>query len=243
VKAIAARDEVALDGVGLVVFVVCDTGFGAVELVHLHVVGFVNGRQACRQAGVHQVAGNLGLTIDHDVFATREVVHVDAMARALEQQIEAAMYEAFFVHALADPRFIKQVHGHLLQYASADAAQDVIARLALNDDGVNAGFVEQLPQQQSRGACANDGNLGASGFGHACLRQRSQNNERKLRQEARPWPLGLWEFVRMSDCLCDDRAIDAHQESNACPSPKRTTSKAWPKAWPCSKPLTPNASA
>jgi hypothetical protein len=50
----------------------------------------------------------------------------------------------------ADPRtharFVQHVHCGLLQNASAYAAQHVIGALPLDDDGVNACFVEQLAE-------------------------------------------------------------------------------------------------
>jgi hypothetical protein len=40
--------------------------------------------------------------------------------------------------------------------------------LALDDDGIDARLVQQLPEQEPRRACADDGNLGA-GVGHGDL--------------------------------------------------------------------------
>ena len=88
------------------------------------------------------------------------------MTFAVEQQVKAAVNQAFIVHALADAGFVEQVNAHLLQHACADAREHIVASLALEDDGINAGFVEQLAEQQAGRAGADDGNLGTCGFGH-----------------------------------------------------------------------------
>ena len=164
-KAVAAGNEVAFNGVQLAVFFVSDARLVAVELVHLHVLGFVHRRQACGLARVHQVAGHFGLAIDHDVLAAGELVHVNAVAGAVEQQVKAAVDQAFLVHALAHAGFVQQVHADLFQHTCTDAREHIVAALALDDDGVNAGFVQQLAQQQARGARADDGHLGPGGVG------------------------------------------------------------------------------
>ena len=53
----------------------------------------------------------------------------------------------------------------LLEHAGADAAEHVVAGLALEDDGVDAGLVQQLAEQQARRAGADDRDLGSRG-GH-----------------------------------------------------------------------------
>ena len=131
-----------------------------VEVVHLHVGGFVDRRQAGGLARVHQVARQLGLAIDHHVLAASELVHVDAMALAAEQHLEAAVHQAFAVHARAHAGLVHQVDADLLQHAGADAPEHVVAGLALEDDGVYAGLVQQLAEQQAGGARADDGDLG-----------------------------------------------------------------------------------
>ncbi|MDT4867854.1 hypothetical protein FQZ97_1027850 [compost metagenome] len=88
------------------------------------------------------------------------------MAHAVEQHVEPAVHQAFGVHALAHARFVHQVGGHLLQHSGADAAEHVVGRLALQNDGVDAGLVQQLAEQQAGRTCTDDGNLGThvSGF-------------------------------------------------------------------------------
>ena len=161
VVAVAACDEVAGEGVRLAVFLVRDAGCGAVKVVHLHVGGFVHGGQACSGTGVHQVLRHLGLAVHRDAAATRQLVHVDAVALALEQQLKAIVRQAFGMGAGAHARLVQQVHGDLLQHACADTAEHVAGAALLNDDGINTRLVQQCAEQQARGARTNDGNLGS----------------------------------------------------------------------------------
>ena len=62
---------------------------------------------------------------------------------------------------IADAHRVHQVHGALLEHAGTDALDDVLAAVALDDDRVDAGLVQQLPQHQARGARADDADLGA----------------------------------------------------------------------------------
>jgi len=121
--------------------------------------GFVNGAQAGGGTGFHQVAGDLGLAVHHHLFAAGELVHVDAVALALEQQLDAVVGQALGMGTLGHAGLLKQVHGDLLQHTGTDAAEHVVAALALNDDVVNAGLVQQLTEQQAGGAGADDGDL------------------------------------------------------------------------------------
>ena len=58
-------------------------------------------------------------------------------------------------------RFAHQRGKAMLQHACADAAEHVAGAALLNDDGINTRLVQQCAEQQARGACTNDGNLGS----------------------------------------------------------------------------------
>ena len=86
------------------------------------------------------------------------------MAQAVEQQLDAAVRQALGVHAGADAGFVEQVDRNLFQHAGADAAQHVVRRVRFEDDGVDVGLVQQLAEDQSGGAGADDGDLGSHFF-------------------------------------------------------------------------------
>ena len=52
----------------------------------------------------------------------------------------------------------------LLQHPGTDAALHVIGALALDNQGLDTGVMQQLAKQQSRGTGANNGDLGFQGF-------------------------------------------------------------------------------
>ena len=68
------------------------------------------------------------------------------------------------MHALAHAGFVHQVDGDLLENAGADPAEHIVGALPLEDDGVDAGLVKQLAQQQPGRARSDDGDLNAHGF-------------------------------------------------------------------------------
>ncbi len=138
-------------------------------LLGLHVVGLGIAGQVQRPgagglAGGHQVPGHFGLAVDHDVFTTGQALEVDVHPPIIEHQLKAVMGQAFGVHALANPGLAQQFDHALLQHSGADAAQDVFRGLAFEDDSVDPGVVQQLAEQQARGACTDNGDLGLEGF-------------------------------------------------------------------------------
>ena len=110
------------------------------------VQGFVHRGQTSRRTGVHQVFGDFGLAVDHDLFAAGKLLQINTVAAAIKAQRKAAMHQAFRVHACAHASVIEQVSRALLKHAGADAGLHVLLAALLDDDGVDAGFVEQLPQ-------------------------------------------------------------------------------------------------
>ena len=58
---------------------------------------------------------------------------------------------------LSDTGFVEQVDADLLKHPCANAREHILAGLALQNHGVNAGLVQQLTEQQARGAGTDDG--------------------------------------------------------------------------------------
>ena len=91
------------------------------------------------------------------------------MALVLEHQLNRMVWRARLGHGGPHTGFVQQIERDLLQDARADAAQHIVAALAFHDDVVNAGFVQQGPQQQARWASAHNDHLGAHSVCHAKL--------------------------------------------------------------------------
>ena len=128
-----------------------------------HLGRFINRLQPSPRAGLHQVARNLGLAIGGDEFATGQSVHINRVALAGKNQFDAVVWNAMGCHTCTHTRFMKHVNRGLLQYAGPDAAQDIVAALALDDDVGNTRFMQQLAKKQARRACTDDHNLGSHG--------------------------------------------------------------------------------
>jgi hypothetical protein len=161
VVAVAAGDEVAFELVRLPVLLVAHARPGRVEVVQAHVRRAVDGGEPFGRARFHQVARHLGLAVHRHLLAAREAVHVDAVARALEEQLDALVRQALGLGAGVDAGTRQQVHGDLFEHAGADAPQHVVAALAFDDDVVDASLVQKLPEQKAGGAGADDRDLGA----------------------------------------------------------------------------------
>src|SRR5690606_29453233 len=138
VEAVAAGDEVAGDLVRGAALAVTHDRRVRIEAVDADVLGFVDGRRTGGGARVHQVARDLGLSVDGHVLAAGEAGEVDAVALAVEAQLDPAVDQPLGVQPLSDAGLVEQVDCTLLEYAGADAAQHVVAALAFEDDRVDA---------------------------------------------------------------------------------------------------------
>ncbi len=90
-------------------------------------------------------------------------MQVDAVALALEQELDAVVRQARGMGTGTHAGFLQQVHGDLFEHAGTDAAEHVVGTALFDDDGVDAGCVQQLAEQQAGRAGADDGNLGTHG--------------------------------------------------------------------------------
>ncbi len=147
-KAVTAGNVIAVQAHGLAVFHERQVRTIALEVMCFDVRGVIDRHCTGRGARGHQVAGDFGLAVDHYRPAIGKTLQVDALAATGERQLETVMDHALCVHAFTDARFTQQVGHTLFQNACADARKDVIGVLALDDDVVDAGTLQQLAQQQ-----------------------------------------------------------------------------------------------
>ena len=167
-KAVAAGNEVTLDFPLPSVEPVADARTVAVEVVQGHILRLVLREKAVGGASIHQVAGDLGLPVDHHRLAG-ESAKVDAVAHAIDTELRPVVDQALAMHALAGTGFVDQVDPHLFDHARTNAAQDIVRRLPFEDDIVDAVPMQQLAKQQARRTGADDHNLGAHGSGEFFL--------------------------------------------------------------------------
>ena len=79
------------------------------------------------------------------------------------------MHKAVCMHARADAGLVEQVDRDLFDDAGAHAAKNVFVGLPLEDDVVDAMLVQELTEQQSSRAGADNGDLGAHALSYHCL--------------------------------------------------------------------------
>ena len=158
-EAIAACDVIARQALRAALMLEGQVRALALELVQLHLAGVVQGDGAAGLACLHQVASDFGLAVDHHALASGQPLEVDALAAAIEGQLETIVRQAFAIHARGHAGLAQQVDHTLFEHAGADAAEHVVGTLAFEDDVVDAGVVQQLAEQQAGRASADDGDL------------------------------------------------------------------------------------
>jgi hypothetical protein len=87
------------------------------------------------------------------------------MGAIVEAELDAAVFKALALEAIADAEFVHELDGAVFKEASADALFDVLAGAEFEDDGVDAEAVEEQGEEEAGGAGADDGYLGA----HVCV--------------------------------------------------------------------------
>jgi len=141
VKTITTRDEIAVDAVLDVAASIGDSCSRALDLVKLHVVRLVDRSASGGFASGHQVARNLGLAIHHHA-APDQLAEVDPVSYASKGDFDPVVDERFAPHALPDAGCIQQLDRARLDDTGAAPAENVLARLSLEDD-VRDTFLEE----------------------------------------------------------------------------------------------------
>ena len=159
VKAVAAGDDVALEHLVPALVPEADGRALAREVVHAHVLDLEQERRAARDPRRDQVLDDLGLAVDDDAAALREIAQRDAVAPARELQLDAVVDEALALHALAHARSRQQVDRALLEHPGADALLDVLAAARLEHDRVDALELQQAGEHETGRAGADDADL------------------------------------------------------------------------------------
>ena len=160
-EAVAAGDEVALELVRPALVLERDPGPVGLEAVHGDLARLEEQRLAGVAADPDQILHDLGLAVDRDRPPAGQLGERDAVAAALEAQLEALVDEPLAVQALADAGLGQDVDRALLEDAGTDALLDVGAAAGLEHDGLNALAREQVAEEQAGRPGADDADLGA----------------------------------------------------------------------------------
>ena len=130
------------------------------DVLHLKVQ-----RSSCFEARLDQIVDDFVLPVDRDRAAASQRGHVDAMPGAAEGEIDAVVPQSLAREARAHADLAHQIHRSLLEHTGADALDHVLPGPVLEDDGVDALKMKQLPEHQAGRSGADDADLGAGGHG------------------------------------------------------------------------------
>ena len=117
-------------------------------------------RPAIGEPAHHHILHDFLLAVDGDALVDQRL-EIDAVQIAVDADIDAPVQHAFALHALADAELGQQIGGPMLDQAGADAVLDVIAAAVLDDDGLDAGKMQQPRQHQPGRPCSDDADLRA----------------------------------------------------------------------------------
>ena len=131
---VTARDEIALDLLRAPLTDERDPGTIAAEVVDRDVGRFVAHVTAGGHPGIAEVLLDFGLAVDRDLLAG-ETLEVNTMDAAGKGHLEAVVHDAFALESLTDSGLDQQIDSALLEQSRADARFDVLACLALENDG------------------------------------------------------------------------------------------------------------
>ena len=176
-KAVAAGDEVAGELLRLPLPGEENARARGIEIGHGDVCDFEEERAAEGEALVDEIPDDFALGIDGD-GAAGERGKIDAVRAAGEAQVDAVMHQTFALHSCAHAHFGKQIDGVLLEQAGADALLTIFAAAGFEDDGFDAGKMQQMREDESGGTGSDDADLGARGG------QRIRRRGRRRRSRA-----------------------------------------------------------
>jgi hypothetical protein len=158
-KAVTAGNEAAIDADLLALDAACDMGLVAVEIMQLDVFDLVVADAAGVLAALDEIAGHLGLTVDHHILAAGQFGQVDAVGVVFAGDGEAVMWKTFGMHPRTGTGSLEQLDGALLEHPCANARQDVVKTCTFENDRLDTDVVKQLAEQKAGRAGANDADL------------------------------------------------------------------------------------
>ncbi len=145
-ETVATGDVVTIESIRFAVLVEGDKGFSGFHAVGYDVAGFIDRLCTGVPTSGHQIAGDLGLAIDRYGFAARQRLQIDVYPAPIEGQFEACMHQPFGVHALTHSSLTQQLYHALFEDTGADASEHIVRGLAFEDQGVDAGVMQQLAE-------------------------------------------------------------------------------------------------
>ncbi len=135
---VTARNDIALELVVGPFVTEADLRPGRLELVNADAGDLEEQRQAGVEPRGDEIFHDLGLPVDHDRPPAGQLAQRDAMALAVELELDPVVDDPLPLHALPHARLHEQIGRTLLEHAGADPVLDVIATPVFEYDGLDA---------------------------------------------------------------------------------------------------------
>src|SRR5579859_813826 len=119
-EAVAAGNEIARQLDPRAILLERDLRMISLKVCGLHVGNVEEDRAVVGESGGDEILDDLMLGIDRDRAPACQLVHIYAVADAVEAQLDAVMDDALALHALADAQPNQQIACSLFEHARAD---------------------------------------------------------------------------------------------------------------------------
>ena len=126
--------------------------------MQLQLVRAVDHLEATFTTGIHQIAGDFRLAIDHHLLAG-QLFDIDADQPFAIGQVEAIMRQPLGLHPAIEPKPLHQADGDLFEHTSANPAKHVIRLLSFEYHAFDTFGAQQMAQKQARRPSTDDANL------------------------------------------------------------------------------------
>ena len=107
------------------------------------VLGLVNAGRATGGAGVHQIAGQLGLAVDGHALADQGL-QGNSMPTTAKADLHAFVRQACGAQSRCHPGALQHFHGSLFEHTGADSSEHVFGAASFHDDRVDSFQAQQL---------------------------------------------------------------------------------------------------
>ena len=157
--AIASRDKLAINPMGLFAFTKTNVRSITVNLLGQHFFCFINNNAIHCISRIEQISSDFSLAVDHDRCTAGKLCKVNMMATIAKSDIESLMDQTLAIHPLRYTGFAHKVHQSPLKNTSTNTTQHIITTAFFDNDCINASHMQQLRKQKARWARTNNGNL------------------------------------------------------------------------------------
>lgn len=157
-ETVASDNETRIDALLAAVLAVGDVWRFAIYVMERNVSRLIDNCEFAIVAGIHEIAGQLGLAVDHDL-CTDEIGHVDADQALAVGKIEAIVRQAFGHHPTLEAKPLHQVDGYFFENPCPDPAENICAGLTFEHYAVDALCLELMTKQEAGRPCPDNADL------------------------------------------------------------------------------------